>query len=200
MFETLASFILNEHLASATFATDGRVGYSRILSPDRRPYRTRDGWIAVLPYTVEQWRRFLTEVRRSDVLEQAWFDQPEGRHARIDYLYGVIASVLPERDTASWLETLSKLDIPCSQVNRLEDLLSDPHLNDVEFFKVGKHYPPHIKRMLPQPVVFAGVEPQDDRPPPTLGADTRSLLAECGYSDSDIDRMIAQGVASGTAS
>lgn len=195
MFEALASFVLNEHLAAATFDTAGRVGYSRVLSPDRRPYRTRDGWIAVLPYTVEQWRRFLSEARRADVLAQPWFEQPEGRHARIDYLYGVIASALPERDTASWLEALSRLDIPCSRVNSLEDLLRDPHLDDVEFFQVGKHYPPEIKRMLPQPVVFEGVASQEDRPPPRLGADTRAVLAKCGYSSGAIEQMIAQGVA-----
>lgn len=199
MFEALTSFILNEHLAAATFQEQGKVGYSRVLSPDRRPYRTRDGWIAVLPYTGEQWRRFLIEAGRADVLDLPWFHQPDSRHAHIDYLYSVIASVLPERESASWLETLSRLDIPCSQVNRLEDLLQDPHLHDVEFFHVGERYPENIKRMLPQPVVFGGVAPQADLPPPALGADTRTVLSECGYSTAEIDDMLAQGIARGSA-
>lgn len=199
MFEALASFILNEHLAGATFEQDGRVGYSRVLSQDRRPYRTRDGWIAVLPYTVEQWRRFLMEAGRADVLERSWFSQADGRHAHIDDLYGVIASVLPERDTATWIEALSRLDIPCSQVNSLEDLLEDPHLADVGFFDVGEQYPSTIKRMLPQPVLFDGVAPRDDSPPPELGADTRAVLADCGYSSADIDEMLSQGIARNTA-
>ncbi len=135
MFEAMASFILNEHLAAATFHQHGNVGYSRVLSPDRRPYRTRDGWIAVLPYTGEQWRRFLLEAGAPDVLAQPWFDQARGRHAHIDYLYSVVASVLPLRDSAGWLEALARLDIPCSQINRLEDLLDDPHLRDVGFLR-----------------------------------------------------------------
>jgi crotonobetainyl-CoA:carnitine CoA-transferase CaiB-like acyl-CoA transferase len=195
MFETLASFILNEHLAGATFDEDGQVGYSRVLSKDRRPYRTRDGWIAVLPYTAEQWRRFLREAGRADVVELPWFGTGEGRHAHIDDLYAVIASAMPERTTAAWQAVLERLDIPCSQVNRLEDLLHDPHLGDVGFFEVGRHYPPAIKRMLPQPVVFDGVASGDDRPPPQLGADTRAVLRECGYSTSDIDELLNQEVA-----
>ena len=199
MFEALTSFILNEHLAAATFREEGKVGYSRVLSPDRRPYRTRDGWIAVLPYTGEQWRRFLIEAGRADVLDLPWFHQADSRHAHIDYLYSVIASVLPERDSASWLESLSRLDIPCSQVNRLEDLLEDPHLHDVDFFHVGERYPENIKRMLPQPVVFGGVAPEADLPPPPLGADTRTVLSECGYSAAEIDDMLSQGIARGPA-
>lgn len=199
MFEALTSFILNEHLAAATFEQNGKVGYSRVLSPDRRPYRTKDGWIAVLPYTGEQWRRFLIEAGRADVLDQPWFNQADGRHAHIDYLYSVIAGVLPQRDSASWLETLERLDIPCSVVNRLENLLEDPHLHDVDFFHVGDRYPPSIKRMLPQPVVFDGIAPQSDYPAPGLGADTRSVLSECGYSVTEIDELLAQGIARGPA-
>jgi crotonobetainyl-CoA:carnitine CoA-transferase CaiB-like acyl-CoA transferase len=199
MFETLTSFILNEHLAAATFEQEGKVGYSRVLSRNRRPHRTRDGWIAVLPYTAEQWRRFLLEAGRADVLEQPWFEQADGRHAHIDYLYGVIAAVLPQRDSAAWLAALSQLDIPCSQVNRLEDLLDDPHLSDVDFFKVGSSYPEAIKRMLPQPVVFEGIAPEQDSPPPALGADTRAVLREFGYSSMEIDELMALGIVRGPA-
>jgi crotonobetainyl-CoA:carnitine CoA-transferase CaiB-like acyl-CoA transferase len=166
-----------------------------VLSRDRRPYRTRDGWIAVLPYTVEQWRRFLMEAGRVDVLEQPWFANADGRHAHVDELYSVIASILPQRDTVSWIETLLRLDIPCSRVNTLEDLLDDPHLNDVGFFAVGQSYPPEIKRMLPQPVQFDGVAPRDDIPPSALGAHTRSVLRECGYSSKEIEELIVLGVA-----
>ncbi len=195
MFEAMASFILNEHLAAATFHEQGSVGYSRVLAKDRRPYKTRDGWIAVLPYTGEQWRRFLLEAQRPDVVAQPWFERAEERHARVDYLYGVVASVLPLRDTAVWMEALARLDVPCSQINRLEDLLDDPHLSDVGFFDVAKGYPADIKRMLPQPVVFEGVAPRQDSPAPALGADSRAVLGECGYSSAEIDDLMAQGAA-----
>src|SRR6185503_11071652 len=112
MFEAMAAFLLNEHLAGATFARDGRTGYERVLSSNRRPYRTRDGWIAVLPYTHEQWRRFLSEVGRHDILGEPWFAEPASRQARLDFLYGVIATALTERTTAEWMSAFSRLDIP----------------------------------------------------------------------------------------
>lgn len=195
MFEALVSFLMNEHLAGATFDRDGKVGYPRVLSPDRRPHRTRDGWLAVLPYTVEQWRRFLAEIGRQDVIALPWFVQPGGCSAHIDFLYGVVAQALPERATADWLECLTRLDIPCSQVNQLEDLLEDPHLRDVDHFAVPEGYPPHLQRMLPQPVRFGGFDREPDRPPPALGMDTRAVLEECGFDANEIRRMLESGVA-----
>lgn len=194
MFETMAAFILNEHLAGATFEQEGETGYPRILSAYRRPHRTRDGWIAVLPYSGENWRRFLVETGHAEICKEAWFADPAARQARIHDLYAVLSAALPERTTAEWIARLTELDIPCSEVNRLEDLLHDPHLAEVGFFATGAEYPPQIARALPQPVTFAGVEERADLPPPQLGADTRAVLRSLGYGDEEIDRLAAADV------
>jgi len=59
MFETLASFVLVEHFSGETFRpAEGEMGYARLLSMNRRPYPTRDGFLALLPCTDQHWRRF----------------------------------------------------------------------------------------------------------------------------------------------
>jgi crotonobetainyl-CoA:carnitine CoA-transferase CaiB-like acyl-CoA transferase len=193
MFETMTSFLLNEHLSGATFDEDGQVGYPRILSSNRRPHRTRDGWIAVLPYTGEQWRRFLLEVGQAAICDEPWFSEPAERQKRIDYLYRVLSTSLAGRDTSEWIETLSRLDIPCSEVNRMEDLLDNPHLTDIGFFNVDEGYPPEIKRILPQPVLFGGVEPLPNTPPPTLGQHTQEVLQSLDFTPEEIDRLTVSG-------
>ena len=195
MFESFAAFLLNEHLGAATFDVAGTVGYGRVLSNNRRPFRTADGWVAVLPYTEEQWRRFLGELERQDIVNEPWFADGAQRQARLDWLYGVIIASLPARTTEEWLATFARLDIPASRVNRLDDLLDDPHLGDVGFFDVPAEYPREIVRMIPQPVRFGGLERRADRPPPALGADTRDVLAECGFANDAIERFVSRGVA-----
>ncbi|HEX7012244.1 MAG TPA: CoA transferase [Steroidobacteraceae bacterium] len=195
MFEALVSFILNEHLAGATFAGEkGSVGYERILSANRRPYRTKDGWIAVLPYTAEQWKRFFRETGRHDILQAPWFADAVQRGQRIDFMYGEVARVLVERTTAEWISVLLELDIPCSEVNTLDDLLTDPHLQDVGFFDLNGDYPSDIARALPQPVIFEGIEQRPDRAAPGLGADTRDVLRQCGYDETEIEALFAEEV------
>ncbi|PJI90004.1 CoA transferase [Sphingomonas koreensis] len=197
MFEALAAFLLNEHLAGATFATDGAVGYPRLLSPDRRPFRTADGWIAVLPYTDRQWRAFLAEIGREDVIAQDWFADPRQRQSRIGELYALVAAALPARATADWIAALEVRDVPCSKVSGIGDLLTDPHLTEIGFFDVPAGYPDGILRALPQPVRYDGVETTSDTAPRELGADSRLVLAECGFSPDEIDALFASGAVSG---
>ena len=194
MFETMVGFLMNEHLAGATFARQGATGYPRILAADRRPFRTADGWIAVLPYTAEQWRRFLEVIGRADVCEQSWFQDARVRQSRVDELYAIAAAALPRAATDEWIAALSARDIPCSRVNSLEDLLRDGHLADVGFFHVDPSYPDDIARALRQPIRFSGIEPCWDRPPPALGADSRAVLQQCGLEPAEIDALIEDGV------
>ncbi len=194
MFEALAAFLLNEHLAEATFTEDGAMGYPRILSANRRPFRTADGWIAVLPYTDRQWRAFLAEIGREDLTECEWFQDQQQRSAHIDTLYSLIVRTLPERTTKSWMQALATRDIPCSEITSLSGLLSDPHLEEIDFFAVPQNYPPGITRKLPQPVLFDGVEVTEDTPPRALGQDSRSVLSGCGLTDEEIDALVAARV------
>ena len=101
MFETMVAFLMNEHPAAATFSADGATGYPRMFSPDQRPFQTADRWIAVLPYTEAQWRRFLAEIRREAVCDEPWFDVPQQRQAHIGTLYAIVAESLTARTTAA---------------------------------------------------------------------------------------------------
>ncbi len=193
MFEALAATVLNEHLAGATFEEHGAPGYPRVLSKDRRPFQTRDGWMAVLPYTRGQWQRFLQEIGRDDLLARDWFDSDTGRAAHIDELYAAVSAGLRGRGSAEWREVLLRLDIPFAPVAGLDDLLADPHLAAIRFFEPGPAYPPGIRRSVAQPVHFGDLQPLPDQPPHGLGADTRSVLRECGFGDAEIDGFAARG-------
>ena len=58
MFESMVAF-LSRALAGLTFVPDeGPAGYTRLLNAFRRPFRTKDGYIGVVPYTDGQWQRF----------------------------------------------------------------------------------------------------------------------------------------------
>src|SRR5262249_58455843 len=112
MYELMAAFSLSEHLGAATFEDGGRVGYVRVLSPGRRPYRTRDGWVGVLPYSERNWTKILSEIGRQDVAQLAWFKNATERSRRVDELYDILAEAMLGRTSAEWIATFERLDIP----------------------------------------------------------------------------------------
>lgn len=196
MFEVAVATLLNEHLAGATAGPATDVGYPRLFYPDRRPYRTADGWIVVLPYTGRQWEAFLHEIDRADIVATDWFRNAGSRHARLSELYRIVADTMPSRTTAQWLDRLTALDIPCSTIASLADLPADPHLADVRFFEPGRDYPPSIKRTIGHPVSFGRVERREDRPHPALGEHSREILQGCGFAEAEIDALVADGAVS----
>ncbi|WP_262390055.1 CaiB/BaiF CoA transferase family protein [Burkholderia arboris] len=130
MFETLVSFIAVEQLAGRTFIPPlGESGYARVMSPHRRPYRTLDGYLALLPYTTAQWQRFFTLAGRADLARDPKFSDAISRSENIDTLYEVLAGIVATRTTAEWLTLLEAADIPHSEIARFDDVINDRHLN-----------------------------------------------------------------------
>lgn len=140
MFETMVSFTLAEHLSGHSFVPPrGPMGYSRVLSPQRRPYRTRDGYLALLPYTDAQWRRFFALAQRPELAEDARYVDAAARARNVDALYQDLADIVAGRDTEAWLALLAGADIPHSRVNTPQALFDDPHLRATGFFRQVEH-------------------------------------------------------------
>ncbi len=195
MFELMAAFSLSEHMSAATFEDNGKVGYVRVISPSRRPYKTKDGWVGVLPYTQRNWTKILAEIGRADVAEFEWFKDPTQRSARVDELYEILAGALTSHTTAEWLATFERLDIPSQPVRVPNDLMQDPHLNDVGFFATNFSGATPMKRSLRQAVNVEDVASTPDLPPPLLGADTADVLREAGCSEAEISAALKVTVA-----
>jgi crotonobetainyl-CoA:carnitine CoA-transferase CaiB-like acyl-CoA transferase len=140
MFETLVSFLSVEQLAGETFVPPiGGVGYARVMSPHRRPYQTRDGYIALLPYTTAQWSRFFVLAGRPDLAAAPQYADPASRSANIDELYSTLAAIVLTKTTDEWLELLRDADIPHSKVHSFEELFDDEHLRATQMIYEYDH-------------------------------------------------------------
>ncbi|MDM7944938.1 MAG: CoA transferase [Oceanibaculum nanhaiense] len=194
MFESLASFMLVEHLAGAVFEpAEGPMGYQRMLAPHRKPYRTADGHITVLPYTTKQWRSFFTLAGKPEMLDDPRVTDAALRSRVIGELYEMVAEIMPSRSSADWLAALEKADIPAMPVNSLEDVLADRHLAETGFFREYDHPSEGRIRTPASPLRFSDSPATIRKGAPRLGEDSRAVLDEAGYSDTEIAALIDSG-------
>ena len=192
MLETMLSFNLVEHLWAGAFGDEGRLGYGRALSLQRRPYATKDGFICLLANSDEQWKRLLAALDRPELAADPRFATMEGRTGNIDALYSIVADQIGLRTTGEWRALLDAADIPNGPMNRLQDLLADPYFKETSFFERYEHPSegPLITTAIPQR--FSQTPGSIRLPPPRLGEHTREVLQAAGYDDAGIAR-IAQG-------
>jgi crotonobetainyl-CoA:carnitine CoA-transferase CaiB-like acyl-CoA transferase len=177
MFESVAHFVLADHLAGRTFEPPlSDAGYDRLLSTNRRPYPTADGHLCVLIYNDRHWQRFLAAIGQPErFTEDPRFSSQASRSRHIHAVYGFVGEVMRTRTTAEWIELLDRIDIPNQVPNTIEDLLADPQLRASGLLSEQEHPTEGMLRVLGSPVSFAGTEPAPLAPAPALGQHTAAV-------------------------
>jgi crotonobetainyl-CoA:carnitine CoA-transferase CaiB-like acyl-CoA transferase len=196
MFETMAHYVLSEHLYGHTFIpAEDDFGYPRIVNAYRRPYKTKDGYICAVVYTDAQWRSFLSLVGKGDLFAtDPRFQDMTSRNQHVEALYKFVADELEQRTNAEWREALIPLGIPVFAMNTFESLLQDPHLAEIGFFQEVDHPSEGRVRIMACPTEWSATPPGIRRHAPRLGEHSREILTEAGYTTAEIDAMIAAGV------
>jgi crotonobetainyl-CoA:carnitine CoA-transferase CaiB-like acyl-CoA transferase len=194
MFESLAAWVMVEHLYGETFMppTD-TAGYKRILNRYRRPFKTKDGYLAILPYSDQNWRDFFTLADRQDLLDDPRFKTFATRLRHIEVLYGELNDIAPTRTNAEWLAELDRLNIPAMIVNSLETLLHDPQLEATGFWQVVEHPTEGTMRLPGIPATYGKTPGTIRRLPPRLGEHSLEILRESGLTSAEIDGLLASG-------
>jgi len=195
MFETMASFVLGDHMGGLTYEPPlDRGGYARHLSPDRRPYRTSDGYICVIVYNDKQWENFFKATGRDDLRNDPKFATFAGRASNIDTVYAELARILESKSTVEWSEILEKADVPVMPMHDLESLLEDPHLVATNVFPVVDHPTEGRIRSMKVSAKWSDTPVAPKRLAPRLSEHSEQILQEAGFSPEEIAAMVRDGV------
>lgn len=195
MYETLVEFILIEHMGGLAFEPAlGPPGYARILNGGRRPARTADGHIAMLPYSPEHWVALFNHLGRHDIVEQCDIGDRFKVNAAVRVLYDRLNELTPQYSTEEWVRICGELDIPVTRIYGIGDLPEHPHLKAVGMFESMDH-PTEGKTRFVRPAARFERTPLSVRfPAPTLGQHSYAILRDLDYPDERIEHLERQGV------
>lgn len=194
MFETMVFFIFAEHLYGHAFVPpEAPLGYSRLLAPWRRPYKTKDGHVCMLAYTDPQWRKFWNVVGKAELSDDPRFLNLAARSENIAELYRIAGESLQGKTTAEWLAIFETLDIPCARIATLEEVFNDPHLSAVGLFEKATHPTEGDIVMTQLPFRFSATKVALTHMQPKFGEHSRDILREAGYSDTEMRALFETG-------
>ncbi|MEM6497718.1 MAG: CoA transferase [Pseudomonadota bacterium] len=177
MLEAVTHLNMVENLYGHTFVPPtGNVAYTRSINPRRKPFATKDGYIAIVPYSEKQWEDFFELGGRPGVLDDDRFREYKKRTENIGELYKIIEEVALTKTTDEWLEILDRVNIPSMRYNPIENVADDPHLASVNFFEEREHPEAGVYKSIKHPVEFSKTPTDirnDARP---VGADTEEIF------------------------
>ena len=178
MFETMAQFVLADHMGGAAFKPPlGEMGYKRLLSRTRGPYATSDGHLSLVVYTDRHWRDFTKLIGCPTLMESdERFRSQESRTRYAEDVGRFLAKHLTARGNKEWLEVLHQIDIPACPVNAIGDLFEDPHLKAVGLFEEMDHSTEQKVVVTRHPVTYSRTPASIRRLAPNLGEHTAEIL------------------------
>lgn len=184
MLECTTHFLLEDHFCEATFdPPTGAFGLENQLEPARKPFKTKDGWIAIAPYSDKGWLKVFDVFKAAHELEDPRLSDKKSRYFNFDYMASRVSVYLAEHGVDHWVRTFNNADIPAAKVNTLDDLQKDPHLMETKFFQHREHPTEGGYWEMQPPVRFPHIGEQTIQPARHIGEDTDAVLAELGLAE-----------------
>ena len=161
-------------------------------SVSRKPtagrFQAKGSYLVLAVLTEPQFQRLMQTIGRPEALDDPRFKDWAARTANLPALREVIEGALASDDAKTWEARLTKADVPCSSIWKIEEIVEHPQLDSRDVLQTID------SKFGPMKLVGAGFRlahgsPGIDRPPPTLGEHTEDVLSEAGYSPAEIERL-----------
>ncbi|HEY4112594.1 MAG TPA: CoA transferase [Rhizomicrobium sp.] len=177
MFESFTSFLLTEHLAGATFEPPvSHMGYTPALTADRKPLKTKDGYVALQSPSRAASAKFMELGGIPNAYESERFANAPDAKGKVAAYYAMTREAALKHTTDEWMALGVEQRIPIMRANSLEEVLVDPHLKAVDFFQLREHPSEGPWRAMKPPIHFSKTPSSIRRDPPRIGEDGDEIL------------------------
>ena len=188
MLDTVLSFMWASDMGGLTFV-DQPVTHQEAASFIDLIYETRDGYITVSTMSDKQWAGLCRAFDRPDLLEDPRFATPELRDRNVNERLALIQEELKTRSTQQSLDLLEREDVPCAPALTRHEVIQHPQVLASEILVEHEHPVAGRVRQTRTPARFEGTPPDAPRGAPRLGEHNAEILAELGYSESEVARL-----------
>ena len=194
MLDSVIAFMWSSDMGGHTFAGDETEDETAQSFIDLI-YETADGYISVAAFRRADWVKLAQACERPEWIDDPRFLTSEGLEVHKPERLELTQSALRGRTSAEWIARLDAQDVPCAPVLTRREMISHPQVVENAIIVETEHPQAGRLRQSRTPARFEGTPTEHRRGGPALGGDTREVLAEAGYSATEIDSLIAAGAA-----
>ena len=171
-------------------------GSAQRTSMPNAVYDTADGQLNVTMVRPGDWPPFCDAIERKDLLDDPRFSTHEARGKNLDELYEVLRPIIKTKQTDALAQRFTERNLMNYRVNTYEEFLKEAQVAATGIISWLNQ--PGVAEPVPMPNI-PGLPPFENGTmrahAPVLGEHTREVLAQHGFSNAEIDAMLAKGVA-----
>jgi crotonobetainyl-CoA:carnitine CoA-transferase CaiB-like acyl-CoA transferase len=171
----------------------GRLGSAHQSTAPYQAFRTADGWVTIGAVTSKSWAGLCDVLALPDLLADPRYADAYERQVLRHDLAPVIEEATRGWETEPLLAALDAAGVPCAPIADYADVFGDEHLGAREFFWDAPHPSLGEVRQLGSPMRMSATPAVRRQAGPRLGADTRRVLAEAGFSETEIEGLVTSG-------
>jgi crotonobetainyl-CoA:carnitine CoA-transferase CaiB-like acyl-CoA transferase len=163
-------------------------------------FRTADGWMSVVAINDRDWRALCAALQMPALADDPRFATPALRLANDVALYAIVRPTLAAEPWSVWSKRLTEARLMHERLNSYAEFLDQPHVRETGLIQWLTQA--GLNRPVPVPALPGMLHQLDGTPratAPVTGQDTRSILAEYGYSAAEIEALLAQGTVAAAA-
>ncbi|MEZ5236177.1 MAG: CoA transferase [Acidimicrobiales bacterium] len=173
---------------------------NQLITPTSNRYPCGDGkWIVMNAPGEGPWRKLCELVGRTEWLTDERFATVKGRFDHMAEIVAGLDEAFGHRTRDEWGVLLDEAGIIWGPVLGLHEVAADPQADALGVFPTIEHPERGPYRSVGAPMRFHTAEVGPRGPAPALGADTRAVLADHGFSAEEIEALRRDGVIGGAA-
>jgi crotonobetainyl-CoA:carnitine CoA-transferase CaiB-like acyl-CoA transferase len=178
MLETFTGFLMAEHLYNETYIPPtGSFGVTTAITPHRKPMKTRDGWLTVMPANALQSAKFMELGGLPGAYESERFTSKTSGRDKVAEYYAMMGEAAASHTTEEWMALGAENSIPVMRANTPTMIFEDAQLSQTLFEERNLAGEGAYRAMKPG-LRFSKTPTAIRRDPPRIGQDTDDVLAE----------------------
>jgi len=182
-------------IALATGMPPGPLGSAHPLNAPYQALPTADGWITIGAANQRNWLKFIAAIDAEYLNDDPRFGRNDSRMQHLDELVPILSRLLERYDTGHWLEALERVGVPAGPILDINEMHRDPQTLSRKMLTPVEHSTIGAVETIGHPVKYSVTPAEVRRGAPVLGEHTRKVLAEVGYSEDEIERLLRCGAA-----